>query len=134
MYFSMGVSMKNSRRKASAEELEDAMGVVGVEPQAPLPRRKGRQFLFGPLDWLELCLVAKLGGAALEVWLLLHLRWRMHKELWVSLPNQKLAEMGVNRSGKQRALARLESEGLIRIAPQVPGKTALVALVREERR
>ncbi len=79
-------------------------------------------------------MVAKLRGAALEVWLLLHLRRRMHKgEPWISLPNQRLAEMGVNRSGKHRALALLESEGLIRIAPRALGKPVLVALVREER-
>lgn len=108
---------------------------MGVETPIALEARspKKRQFLFGPLDWLDLCLVTKLGRAPLAVWLLLHLRWRIRTDGWVTLPNRRLAEMGVDSWAKRRALVALESEGLIRVRRN--GKHSVqVALVREARR
>jgi hypothetical protein len=53
---------------------------------------------------------------------------------WVTLPKQRVVELGLNDRTKQWALRVLRDEGLIRLAPTQRGKPALVALVREERR
>jgi hypothetical protein len=123
-------------RRASLWEIEEALGhtTPATPPDPVISPLKGRQFLAGPLDWPELCLVAKLGLAPLAVWLLLHLRRKLKGGPWITLPNPRLIEMGVSKWQKQRALALLESEGLIRIAPYMNGRPTMVALVREVRR
>jgi hypothetical protein len=66
----------------------------------------------------------------LAVWLLIHLRKRMDPEApWISLPSKDLERMGIDHSGKWRALRALEAEGLIRVQRAV-GKTALVCMAR----
>jgi hypothetical protein len=91
---------------------------------------KGRQFLFRRLDWPEICLIAKLGGAALEVWLLIHLRWPIREDGWITLPNERMAEMGVTKWAKHLAIKALEAEGLIGVKRE-KGRSIRVALVRE---
>jgi hypothetical protein len=123
-------------KAATLQELEDALKVtvpIGVPVTAPATKDRRRKFLAGPLDWGEICLVTKLDGSALAVWLLIHLRKRLATDRWISLPNRLLVEMGISRFAKSRALRLLQQEGLIRVAPTERGKTTLVALAREDR-
>jgi hypothetical protein len=121
--------------KATAAEIDEAISYE--EPESTIiysPPEKARQYLAGPLDWLDICLAARRGKAALCLWLLLHHRSRMRKESWITLPNQQVADMGVSRDAKYRALAALEREGLVWVAPRAKGKPLLVALARERKR
>jgi len=117
-------------KRPTAEELRAAMS-ARVSPSEPVAySRQRRRFLRGPLDWGETCIAARLGGAALAVWLLINYRRQVIiDEPWLSLPNKELKRMGVSQWAKSRALRLLENEGLIRVQ-RARGKTALVRLVR----
>jgi hypothetical protein len=100
-----------------ADLSDDELAAVPCEEVViGFPQR--RQFLRGPLDWPDLCLTAQLPGKALEVWLLLHLRWPLADGAGVTLPARRLAELGVDRFAKRRALQALEDAGLIRVHSQ----------------
>jgi hypothetical protein len=124
--------------RATSEELDAASkvweGTLDAQIEDALSRNipKGRQFLLKRLDWPELCLVARLGHGALAVWLLVHLRWPLREQGWITLPPNRLAEMGVGPWAKRRAIAALEAEGLIRVR-RGKGRAIRVALVREGR-
>jgi hypothetical protein len=92
--------------------------------------RPGRQFLSARLDWPELCQVCKLGHAALAVWLLIHLRRKLKDGPWITLPNERMREMGISDDQKRRAVAQLRDEGVIRVAPVANGQPFRVMLVR----
>ena len=47
----------------------------------------------------------------------------------VTLPGVELAELGVDRSMKHKALAQLEAAGLIRVERAGPGRAARVTLL-----
>jgi hypothetical protein len=47
----------------------------------------------------------------------------------VTLPGTMLAELGIDRPQKSRALAQLVRAGIIRIEPTGPGRTARVTLL-----
>src|SRR5690348_2016875 len=99
---------KSSTDFKAALVMDDAIACIEIFPDL-----EQRQFLRGPLDWRDICLAASLPGKCLEVWLLIHLRWRMRKEASITLPNKRLAEMGVDRWAKTGALRELEAAGLI---------------------
>ena len=120
-------------KPATLQELEAALQVTVLAQVAPT-RGRQRKFVTGPLDWGEICLAAKAGGAALAMWLLIHLRKRLAADSWISLPNRYVVELGVSRPSKSRALHALAREGLIRIAPSQRGQTTRVALVRDGQR
>jgi hypothetical protein len=105
-------------------------GNVTLFPGPKYARRK-HSFLHGPLDLEELAQVARLGGAALEVWLLIHYRKRLTGDPWVWIPGKDLQRFGVSRLVFYRALKALESAGLIR-TQRVPGRSTMILLVRED--
>jgi len=70
-----------------------------------------------------------LGCPAFIVWHYIHYRVWAEGAPTVSLPNQALADMGVTRDTKRRALRRLERAGLIRIASQGNYRSPLVTLL-----
>jgi hypothetical protein len=106
------------------EELAD----IPCEEVLTSSSRRRRQFLRGPIDWQDVCAVAKLPGKTWAVWLLLHLRWPMEDGEGVTLPNSRLAEMGVDRWAKIRALRALEDAGFIRVERR-RGCSARITLV-----
>jgi hypothetical protein len=73
-------------------------------------------------------IVAKLPGKALAVWALIHHRLHLTRLEQVTLPSALLAEAGVGRNVKARALKDLERIGLIRVDRR-PGRALRVALV-----
>jgi hypothetical protein len=111
---------------ACTNDLEEAMEATPCVEIELLPKR--RQFLRGPVDWEDTCTAAALPGKALAVWLLIHLRWRIRNDGAVTLPSRRLAEMGVDRWSKRRALDALEDAGLIRVTWQ-RGRPPHIALV-----
>lgn len=110
------------------------IGLDGLAPIMPPTSRRRDLFVHGPLRWLDICLVFKRSPAALSVWLLINLQWRMREgQPWIRLPPSRISELGLTRWSVRRALAVLRHEGLIRVAPFRRGHPTMVALVREER-
>jgi hypothetical protein len=69
------------------------------------------------------------GKAALVEALHVYRRTRVCKSQTVTLPAAELAELGIGRSQKARALVALQAAGLIRIEGSSPGQTAKVTLL-----
>lgn len=111
---------------------EDAARLHAAIParefQTDARKRRNRRFIRGPLPWSQLCTASRLPGKAVVVWLLLHHRSRLRRQREVTLPNGMLAEFGVDRSAKARALRDLECAGLVWIN-RVQGQSPRVTLV-----
>ena len=67
-------------------------------------------------------------GATLIVAMLIYRRAHVCKSRTVTLPLAELTELGVNKDQKYRALAKLETAGLIRVERAV-GRTSRVTLL-----
>lgn len=92
-------------------------------------RRQAARFLKGPVPWDWLCRAAQLSGVALALGLFL---WRRKGMGWdadgTRLANAALAELGITRMAKSRALTALEEAGLVTVARE-RGKSPLVRLI-----
>ncbi len=89
-------------------------------------RIAGRYLKKTPLDPLQRA--ARLPGRALHVYLAIRHRCDLRREKTVTLPANYLQTFGIGRDVKRRALAELETAGLIRVERLV-GRTARVTLV-----
>ena len=89
-------------------------------------RITGRFLKKTPLDPLQRA--ARLPGQALQVYLAIRHRCDLRREQTVTLPADYLQTFGIGRDVKRRALAELETAGLIRVERLV-GRTARVTLV-----
>jgi len=76
------------------------------------------KFLKGPIPWRWLCASTQLPGKAAIVGLGLWHLVGMRGNYTVSLSNQLLKQLGVDRSAKTRGLKRLEEAGLVIIHRQ----------------
>jgi hypothetical protein len=118
---------------ANLEALRQGAEVVDF-PSAKTARRSRRsQRLVGfPLAFMaDVCRLTK-RRTALVVAGLIYRRTVVCNNRTVTLPKADLAELDINRSMKQRALARLAAVGLVRIEPSIPGRTTRVTLLWEE--
>ncbi len=89
--------------------------------------RIARRFLKKtPLDPLQRA--ARLPGRALHVYLSIRHRCHLRREQMVTLPAAYLQAFGIGKDVKRRALAELETAGLIRVERLV-GRTARVTLM-----
>ncbi len=77
--------------------------------------RHADRFLKGPIPLREIAAASRLPGRALAVLLAIHHRQALTKNPVVTLPQRLLAELGVGKDAKARALHALESVGLVRI-------------------
>jgi hypothetical protein len=59
-------------------------------------------------------------------------RTKIAKNDTVTLPSTELTELGIDRSAKRKALARLVAAGLIRIVRDTPGRATKVTLLRRD--
>jgi DNA-binding transcriptional ArsR family regulator len=87
-----------------------------------------RRYLKGPISWDWLVQASLLPGKALVIGLCL---WRISgatKSKTVELGNRELEPFGIGRSTKTRALAALESAGLIRTERR-PGRWSEITLL-----
>jgi DNA-binding MarR family transcriptional regulator len=80
-------------------------------------RHAGR-FLKGPIPLNDITVASRLPGRALAVFLAIHHRVALTRNPEVTLPKRLLAELGVTRDGKARALHALEAAGLARVERQ----------------
>jgi hypothetical protein len=87
-----------------------------------------KRFLRGPIPLIDLALAKKIGGYALTVLVLIHHRVALTKSPSVTLPARLLAEFGISRDTKARALHALQEASLIAV-DRHPGKTARVTLL-----
>jgi len=82
-----------------------------------------------PLAFLaDVCRLTE-GRATLVVAELIYRRTRVCRSPTVTLPGVELAELGIDRSVKRKALAQLAAAGLIRVERALPGRSAAVTLL-----
>jgi hypothetical protein len=99
------------------------------EIEVTLPQlRPIRRFLKGPIPWTELCAAARLPGQALAVFMAIHHRAALTGNAAVTLPKNLLAELGVSRDAKARALHALAEASLVAVE-RVSGRTARIRLL-----
>ncbi|GIQ75950.1 hypothetical protein BraRD5C2_43930 [Bradyrhizobium sp. RD5-C2] len=99
---------------------------IEVAPPSRLPRTP--RFLKGPIPWSAVCAAASLPGQTLAVFLAIHHRAAVTGRLTVTLPKNLLAELGISRDAKSRALHALEQASLITVE-RVRGHAARIKLV-----
>ena len=86
------------------------------------------RLLGAPFEFVaEVCRLTE-GRAALVVALYIYRRVMVCNSRTVTLPSGELAELGLARQDKQRALARLQQAGLVELV-KVKGRTTQVTLI-----
>ncbi len=91
-------------------------------------RKRANLFVKGPLPFPWLTAAARCHPRGVEVLLVIRMLSDIQGASQVALPNGLLAEMGVTRETKRRALEALEDAGLVRVN-RCPGRLPRVALV-----
>src|SRR5436190_17675163 len=76
---------------------------------------RGQRFLKGPIPWAWLMRAAQLPGRALHIGVALWFLSGLTRSFTVKLGGRPLAELGVDRHSKYRALRQLENAGLIHL-------------------
>jgi hypothetical protein len=112
----------------------DPVSVVEHETEWSRRRKASRAeaFVFGPIAIRDIQTATKLGGSALAVLLALFFRCGVKKTRTVTLPSALLAEFGINRDAKLRALKHLEQAKLIDVKRRA-GHTAVISLCTKKR-
>jgi hypothetical protein len=98
---------------------------IEVTPFQPRPTRR---FLKGPIPWIAICAAARLPGQALAVFVAVHHRATLTGNASVTLPKNLLAELGVSRDAKARALHALEEASLVAVE-RGSGRSARIRLL-----
>jgi hypothetical protein len=101
---------------------------------APAPKRShspAKRLMAAPLDFVAEVYRSTEGRAALIVALCIYRRTHVCGSLTVTLPQSELAELGITRSCKRKALIRLQRVGLIEVE-NVRGRTARITLLWRE--
>jgi hypothetical protein len=92
--------------------------------------RNGNQFLKGPIPWNWIIRASGLPGQALLLGLCL---WRLKgatRRDTIALSNAELVPFGIDRSAKSRAVAVLETAGLIKV-DRKPGRWSNITLLTD---
>lgn len=92
-----------------------------------LRQQADRRFLKGPIPWGWLTDAAKLPGHAFHVAIALCFKVGVTRSETVTLTTTLVAELGVDRHAKYRALKALEQAGLVTVVRQ-HGKNPLITL------
>ena len=110
---------------ANLEALRQGADVVDF-PSAKTTRRAKRSQRLVAFPWAFLVDVCRLSHSrtALAVATYIYRRTHVCNSLTVTLPGGELAELGIDRSMKRRALAQLKAAGLIRIGRMSSGQTS----------
>jgi len=93
-----------------------------------LHHKPGEKFLKGPVPLRWLTQAARLRGRSLDLGVALWFLAGLHRARTVSLPNSVLAQFGVGRHAKYRALNWLEQDALV-IVERRPGRNPVVTLL-----
>ena len=112
-------------------EIEAEFQRVVRETKAAGQRKKGRRHVGFPWAFLvDVCrLVPGRSAVPIAIAALIYRRTIVCRNRTVTLPGAELAELGIDRPQKSRALALLARVGLIRIEQNRPGQTAKVTLL-----
>jgi hypothetical protein len=115
---------------ANLEALRQGADVADF-PSAKTARRARRSQRLVAFPWAFLVDVCHLthSRTALAVAVYIYRRTHVCNNQTVTLPGGELAELGIDRSMKRRALAQLKAAGLIRIGGGASGQTAKVTLL-----
>jgi hypothetical protein len=91
-------------------------------------RKRGRRHVGVPVDFLaDVCRLTR-GRSTVLVALCIYRRTCVCRSKTVTLPGADIAELGISRSLKNKALAKLEAAGLIRLEKGAGGQSARVTL------
>ncbi len=113
-------------RCGAASSVGDEVEVATRWSRTKDNRIAGRFLKKTPLDPLQRA--ARIRGRALHVYLAIRHRCDLRREQMVTLPAAYLRAFGIGKDVKRRALAELETAGLIRVERLV-GRTARVTLM-----
>ena len=119
-------------RKGKLIEVATVDVGIGAKAAAKAAKvKRGRRFVGFPWAYLvDIRRRLPRQNTSLAVAALIYRRTVICSSRTVTLPNADLAELGVSRSQKSRALALLAGIGLIRIERNDPGRTSRVTLLR----
>lgn len=98
-----------------------------IETGIGKPRRLQERFLKGPILIKHIARAANLPGGSLGVYLAIHHQTALTKKPKVTLPKGLLAQLGISRDAKARALKHLDKAGLVVVENQ-KGRAARVML------
>jgi hypothetical protein len=101
---------------------------TGTDVEA-VKTKRGRRLVAFPWAYLAGVCRRTRGQTPLAVAAFVYRRTHVCKSKTVTLPSAELAELGIDRSKKRRALAQLASAGFIRIEKNAPGRTSKVTLL-----
>jgi hypothetical protein len=90
--------------------------------------KRRQQFIMVPLNWVDQLSKTHHRATVFVALQLLHMAWK-HRGKPVTLSNLGLAEWGITRSEKQRALTELETVGLVTVE-RSKGKAPRVTLLK----
>jgi hypothetical protein len=135
----IGAPLPSRRRDTGSSYIESPLsssdasvaGIAEVEVETAALRsarvRSARRFLKGPIPLDDIAIASRLPGRALAVFLAVHHRQALTKNPVVTLPKGLMAELGVTKDAKARALHLLEAAALVRIDRQV-GRSPTITL------
>jgi hypothetical protein len=119
-------SLISSYRCPTGGPLGEITGEVEIETSASRTRaHRTARFLKGPVSLQGIAQAACLPGKALAVYLAIHHRCDLESSRTITLPAMLLAQFGVNRNAKARALRHLERAGLVRVERKAGGATRI---------
>jgi hypothetical protein len=98
-----------------------------LEAVAPTKRKKVDAFVKVPLPWIAAAANHVRSPATLVMVELLYASWKARRSTF-SLPNVRLAKLGVSREIKRRVIRDLERGGLITVERK-PSKSPIITLV-----
>lgn len=117
-------------RKGQLIEVETFETKAGAKAEAAKAKR-GRRIVACPWGYMVAVSQLTTGKAAVLVAQYIYRRVHVCKSRTVTLPSAELAELGVGRTQKNRALTQLARAGFIRIEKGVMGCTSRVTLLWE---
>src|SRR4051812_25887842 len=110
-------------------EIEVAFQLAVARTKTAGRRKRGQRLIGAPVAFVvEVCRSTE-GRAPLVVALLIYRRTCVCGSRTVTLPGVELAELGIGRETKRRALAELVAADLIRIERMAPGRAATMTLL-----
>jgi len=114
-------------------EIEADFQRVALASKVAGQRKRGRRHVGFP--WAFLADVCRLTEGRTALVVAIHIYRRVHvcRSATVTLPAAELAEVGIDRPQKSRALTKLEAAGLIRIEQGRAGQSRRVELLWQQK-
>ena len=119
------MSIYNTCRPYPNQDIKETQVETGLVRQSKI--RRGQRFLKGPLPLPDIAIAARLPGQALALFLAVHHQTALTGKPSVTLPARLLADLGISRGAKSRALQALEKAGLVTVA-RSRGRAARIQL------